>query len=248
VAERLRRIVAFAGPSLHGVASPDDRRLDWRPPAGAGDALALMDNPPAAMVLIDGLFGSTRAIQHKEILLLMRRGVAVFGAASMGALRAAELAPFGMIGVGTVFAGYRTGLLTGDDEVALDHAPAALRWRPLSVPMVDIRAALCAGLQQRAWSRTTARAIRDRLRAVHFADRTMASVAAIGGERLTALLADPAKLPKARDALVAIRLAIDHAGVSTGVPDFDVPISCFLRDLAAERGIELNCYCSSAAT
>ena len=48
----------------------------------------------------------------------MAAGTQVFGAASMGALRAAELAPFGMIGVGAIFAAYRDGRLTGDDEVA----------------------------------------------------------------------------------------------------------------------------------
>src|SRR5688572_32760283 len=55
---------------------------------------------------------------------LFRSGVRVFGAASMGALRAAELQPFGMIGVGQVFQAYRRGHLTDDDEVAVAHGPA----------------------------------------------------------------------------------------------------------------------------
>lgn len=246
--DRSARITVFAGPSLYGVQRPDDSRLDWRAPAGAGDALTLLDDPPTKMVLIDGLFGSTRAIQHKEILLLMQCGVTVFGAASMGALRASELAPFGMIGVGSVFHAYRTGMLTGDDEVALDHAPAALDWRPLSVPMVDIRSALGLGLRRHYWSRSEARATRDALRAVHFPDRSMACVVSIGGERLAALLEDPSCLPKARDALSAIGQALDRAEAPAAAPAFDVPITCFTRDLAAERGIDLGRYCSSAAT
>ena len=50
----------------------------------------------------------------------------------MGALRAAELAPFGMIGIGTIFEAYRDGIYTDDDEVALLHRPAALGYSAMS--------------------------------------------------------------------------------------------------------------------
>jgi hypothetical protein len=46
------------------------------------------------------IFDSTPAVLHKEILWAMDRGVGVSGAASMGALRAAELHWYGMVGVG----------------------------------------------------------------------------------------------------------------------------------------------------
>jgi hypothetical protein len=39
----------------------------------------------------------------------------------MGALRAAELHTFGMVGVGRVFEGYRDGVYEDDDEVAVVH-------------------------------------------------------------------------------------------------------------------------------
>lgn len=60
----------------------------------------------------------------------------------MGALRAAELHPFGMQGIGKIFEAYRDGELEDDDEVAVLHAPADAGFLTLSEPMVNIRATL----------------------------------------------------------------------------------------------------------
>jgi hypothetical protein len=79
------------------------------------------------------------AIWHKEILFALESRTAVFGAASMGALRAAELADFGMHGIGRVFAAYRRGTLTDDDEVAVAHLPADHGFAPVSTAMVELR-------------------------------------------------------------------------------------------------------------
>ncbi|WP_239014256.1 TfuA-like protein [Archangium violaceum] len=70
--------------------------------------------------------------------------VIVLGASSMGALRAAELHPHGMVGVGRIFEAYLEGRLSADDEVALLHGPAELGFRPLTLPLVNIRATLDA--------------------------------------------------------------------------------------------------------
>ena len=55
------------------------------------------------IAIIDGYFERMAAVWHKEILVALEKGIAVWGAASMGALRAAELAPFGMVGVGAIY-------------------------------------------------------------------------------------------------------------------------------------------------
>ena len=60
-------------------------------------------------------------------------------AASMGALRAAELCQFGMVGIGRIFRLFRMGLWTDDDEVAVLHATAELDYCPLSDTMANIR-------------------------------------------------------------------------------------------------------------
>jgi len=54
-------------------------------------------------------------VWHKEILWAMAQGIHVYGGASIGALRAAELHRLGMTGVGRVFADDRDGILTDDD-------------------------------------------------------------------------------------------------------------------------------------
>jgi hypothetical protein len=64
------------------------------------------------------------------------------GASSLGALRAVELQPYGMIGIGEIFQMYRHRRLVADDEVALIFSSDD--YRPLSEPMVNIRYALSA--------------------------------------------------------------------------------------------------------
>ncbi|HET9427448.1 MAG TPA: TfuA domain-containing protein, partial [Allosphingosinicella sp.] len=163
-------IPVFVGPSL----PPGDRPtsgFEWRPPASAGDILALVERPPARLCLIDGFFDSRPAPWHKELLQVMARGTLVFGAASMGALRAAELHRFGMIGVGAIFRAYRDGLLLGDDEVALIHADERLRWVPLTIPMVEVRATLIAACRACIVTPAIARRIRSLIHHIHFHDR-----------------------------------------------------------------------------
>ncbi len=135
-------VVVFVGPSL----STDEVRAvldaECRPPAAQGDVYRAALDRPAAIGLIDGYFDGVPAVWHKEILWAMGQGIPVFGSASMGALRAAELCDFGMRGVGRIFEDYRDGRLEDDDEVAVLHAPAELGFAPLSEPMVSIRATL----------------------------------------------------------------------------------------------------------
>lgn len=134
--------VIFAGPSI--------RKSDLRavcdavilPPAAMGDIYRAARQRPRAIGLIDGYFEGAPSVWHKEILWAMAEGVEVFGASSMGALRGAELASFGMRGIGAICAGFLSGRLEDDDEVAVEHGPAELDYIALSEPMVNIRATL----------------------------------------------------------------------------------------------------------
>lgn len=139
-------IIVFAGPTLPREPGPDWRALletcEVRPPARRGDILAALAHHPRTIVLLDGYYFTVPSVTHKELLYALDAGVRVIGAASLGALRAAELEPFGMEGVGTVFDGYKTGALDGDDEVALLHASAKHGYRPITVALVEVRHAL----------------------------------------------------------------------------------------------------------
>ena len=69
-----------------------------------------------------------------------RQGIHVYGAASIGALRAAELDVFGMRGIGRIYEDFRDGVFEDDDEVAVLHGPEELGYPPLTEAMVNIRA------------------------------------------------------------------------------------------------------------
>jgi hypothetical protein len=137
-----REIVVFLGPSLAPEVARRILPACYLPPAACGDVVRCLRLKPKIIAMIDGVFESVPAVWHKEILLAIEEGIAVFGASSMGALRAAELAPFGMIGIGRIFEAYRDGLYTDDDEVAVLHSSTVGEYRPLSEPMVNIRATI----------------------------------------------------------------------------------------------------------
>lgn len=131
----------FAGPTL----SRDLTRIRWQipgivhaGPAGWGDVARAVLQGATAIGLIDGRFEDTRAVWHKEILFALSSGVAVAGAGSMGALRAAECAAFGMVGIGKVYREYGTGKLVDDADVAQIHAPSELGYLSLSEPLVNV--------------------------------------------------------------------------------------------------------------
>lgn len=155
VPPRHGRAVLFAGPSIVGLSLPQE--LELRPPAICGDLAALAADPPAAIGLIDGSFGIAPTVWHKEILDLLARGVRVLGAASIGAIRAAELADAGMEGVGAIYQAYRSGAIERDDAVMLLQAPADFGFAPLTVPLVDaeyvLRGLACRADERRMMQR-----------------------------------------------------------------------------------------------
>ncbi len=131
--------VIFTGPTLSAADAMRVLEADYLPPAAEGDVYRVARQGPQVIGIIDGYFERVPAVWHKEILWAMSQGIHVFGAASMGALRAAELEAFGMEGVGSIFEAFRDGALEDDDEVAVAHAGAEFDFRPGSEAMVDIR-------------------------------------------------------------------------------------------------------------
>jgi hypothetical protein len=135
-------IAVFVGPTLAPRREPADDAFTFLPPAAAGDIYKAARQRPRAIALIDGRFETTMSPWHKELLWVLSEGIPLFGAASMGALRAAELASHGMIGVGQVFEAFRDHRLEDDDEVTILHGPEEAGYLPLSEAMVNIRATL----------------------------------------------------------------------------------------------------------
>jgi hypothetical protein len=136
------KAVVFTGPTLPPAEAATILAAEYLPPAAIGDVYRAALARPWAIGIIDGFFESTPSVWHREVLWAMAQGIHVFGAASMGALRAAELSAFGMIGVGEIFTAYRDGVIEDDDEVAVVHGPPELGYVQLSEAMVNIRASL----------------------------------------------------------------------------------------------------------
>lgn len=140
-------VVVFLGPTLPAEDAVTLLPAEYRPPVSRGDVYAAARANPWAIGIVDGYFHRVPSVLHKEILWAIAQGIQVYGSASMGALRAAELTRFGMTGVGSVFEEFRDGTLTDDDEVAVAHGPAEAGYLVGSEAMVNIRATLAEAVR-----------------------------------------------------------------------------------------------------
>lgn len=134
------QIFIYLGPTLSVSEASQILPACYLSPVRCGDILACLRLQPRVIAIIDGFFDRSASVWHKEIMWAIATGVRVFGASSMGALRAAELEAFGMEGFGAIFAAYHEGKYIGDDEVAVLHSNATARYQPLTDALVNIRA------------------------------------------------------------------------------------------------------------
>lgn len=236
-------IIAFAGPSLTAADRREFGSIVWKPPAEAGDLLRLDVDRSTKLCLIDGYFDHRPAVRHKEILLLLSEGVRIFGASSIGALRAAEMDGFGLVGVGAIYRAYARGTLVGDDEVALVHASAEWDWRVLSLPLVDVRATLCRARRGSVIGAAEARALLMAASAIHYIDRTWSLI--VEGASLSARKPSLESALKAwtveqkrLDARACLRVAISDTSVASERPQLVRTV--FLDALARECDVDLD--------
>jgi hypothetical protein len=210
-------VIAFLGPSLPASeARALSRRLRVLPPARQGDLWRALTLRPRAIALVDGVFESQPSVWHHEILAAIASGVRVIGGASMGALRAAELCGHGMEGAGHIFGWYRDGVIADDAEVALLHASAEYAFRPLTVPLVNVRWAARTAAGRRILSAAEARALVGCAEQIFYQDRTWPRVLATAEPllstssraRFRAFAARGLPDLKAKDARACLRLAL----------------------------------------
>jgi len=173
----MANIVVFLGPSLPRAEAESILEAIYLPPAGQSDLIsAVQVYQPDAIALIDGVFLARPSTWHKEILYALGQGVAVYGAGSMGALRAAETAAFGTIGMGEIYRLYASGELLDDDEVALVHGAAETGYEPLSEPMVNVRATLQLAQARGILSQDLHQQLITFAKAIYFPERTFAAI------------------------------------------------------------------------
>ena len=178
------KVVVYTGPTLAADAVnavlPEAQVLA---PLARGDLLAGNWSAGDTAVIIDGYFREQRSVGHKEVLWLLSQGVRVIGAASMGALRAAELSPYGMQGVGVVYDMYATNEIDGDDEVGVLHGPAAMGYPPQTVALVSLRYGCREGAAAGLIEETAGRRIVEAAKALPFTHRTWQEIASKLGEQ-----------------------------------------------------------------
>ena len=174
-------IVVFCGMSISaaeaGALLP---HASIRPPISRGELYKAREDGAQTLVVIDGIFNQRLAISPREVVDVARDGATVFGASSMGALRAAECWPAGVRGVGTIFRLYRAGLLDSDDEVAVATV-AELDFRPISIPLINVRFAVACARREGLLSREQARQIVTAARGLHFVHRRWKTIFAAAG-------------------------------------------------------------------
>lgn len=213
--------LVFAGPSLHGLTISSCDAFDLAPPAACGDIMRAALGGREIIGLIDGVFESGPAVWHKEILFALAAGQRVFGAASMGALRAAECWQFGMVGIGAIFEDYRTGRRSSDADVALVYGPAELGYMPLSVPLVDVEDWISRLLAAGILATARATPMLQEARRLNFKQRSwerLLTAAGLGADDQRPLLGwitASGPSAKARDALQLLERIADLPPVAT---------------------------------
>ena len=180
------RCIVFVGPSAPRADRPTSPAIQWRAPIRRGDLDDLPDSI-RCVGIVDGEFDQALAVAPREILALLRRGVAVLGASSMGALRAAELSDLGMRGVGRIFEMYRDEEVTADDEVAVIYDSESQR--ALSEPLVNIRCSVRRAVEEGDVTPAEARLIVEAAAALLYPDRAYPRVLADAGARVGRSLA-----------------------------------------------------------
>ena len=91
----------------------------------------------AVIIIIDGQFHNNLAVSCDEIRDALHRGTKIYGAASMGALRASELDSCGMIGHGEIYEHIKVTPYFRDDWLGQVFVEKAGRVHTLIPPFVD---------------------------------------------------------------------------------------------------------------
>ncbi|PRX68477.1 hypothetical protein B0I32_103439 [Nonomuraea fuscirosea] len=220
-AERnVMRAAVFLGPSLSPALASKELDAEYLPPIQRGDIDALLSRPvpPEVIGIVDGRFLSSLSISPKEVLSAVDEGVRVYGSSSMGALRAAECAPWGMIGVGRIYQAYASGAVDADDEVAIVYDEET--GTAASDPMINLRFAVAAAVERGLVTAGTGAVFVDAAKKLYFPDRTVRNVLRVvepalpAGEHeaLTRFFAIEAPDTKADDARLLLGAIREYLG------------------------------------
>jgi hypothetical protein len=182
----------FCGPTISAAeARAELPGVVVHPPVRHGDLLRLGAGPGDLVLIVDGVFHQSASVRHKEILELLAAGATVAGCSSMGALRAAELDVFGMVGVGEVYRLYKDGVTEADADVAVTHTEGG-EVTQLSAAMVDLESQLLEAHRDGAVDEAERTALSAAMRGVHYTERTPRRLAMLEVKGIAAFTPRPA--------------------------------------------------------
>lgn len=168
-------MVCYIGPSLDlDTAKSILPDAVFLPPASHADVISdIPKHNPTHIILIDGEFHAKIPPWHKEFAFAALKGIRLYGASSMGALRAAELADVGvMIGHGKIFQWYHEGVMDADDEVAvMYHRTPSGAYVCDTCPLVNLRSGLVRLLDAGEIEEEEARVIFEAEQVKHYTQR-----------------------------------------------------------------------------
>jgi hypothetical protein len=174
----MRPTIIFTGPTISHPEARETLDAIYLPPAAQGSIVSAVQRfDPVAILIIDGSFQTEPAVRHKEILWALSLGIPVVGAASMGALRAAELFPH-MHGIGLVYRWYRRFPFAPDDAVAVLHGPEAMNFIPLTQALIDLRITVRAAHRRGLISASLKARLDMAAERLNFRDRTVGRMVA----------------------------------------------------------------------
>jgi len=157
--------LVFAGGSVSREDAPPDADLVWAGPAEQGDMVAAVLEGFENILIVDGYFYTKFPCTTLEVMLALENEVNVFGASSIGALRAVELDAWGMVGMGRVYEYLKKQEIKPYHVVAQTYDEAD---RPLTTPLIQIVYFLVCASSDGIVTREEHEALRAAADEIHF--------------------------------------------------------------------------------
>jgi hypothetical protein len=167
--------IVFLGPSLSIEKARKIINAKFLPPAKKGDFIKLsLISEKKIIILIDGVFLQDYPPTPIEVFQVVNKNnFQVYGASSLGALRAVELEKFGMKGYGRVFEIFKKNIINSDDEVAVTFDNS---YNLLSEAMIDIRYNLFLAFKKGIIDKETKQLITRTAKKIYFPFRSYENI------------------------------------------------------------------------
>lgn len=172
------KIIVFCGPTISHDEASKILPADFRPPVKHGDLISCVyADQPDVIVVIDGAAMGNLAVWHNEINDALNQGVTVYGCSAMGAIRAVEMKPWGMRGVGEVYNLIADGTIEADDEVLCDFAVTDDdMYQKKTMTVVNLRSILAEAVKASILNQNQADECLKTVQAMFYRDRTVAGM------------------------------------------------------------------------